>query len=111
MIVESCRLTFQNVKRVSRKCKKQDIIFANGDFWHGWYYLQGEDFSHKKHFNNEYFKSRIQNDARITMQLDKLGYIILRFWEHEINKNREKCIQKIIKIIKEARKQTSTKNS
>jgi DNA mismatch endonuclease (patch repair protein) len=86
-------------------------IFADGDFWHGWNYLQGEDFSHKKAFNNEYFKSRIQNDARITMQLDNLGYIILRFWEHEITKDREKCIKKIIKIIKEARKQTSTKNS
>jgi DNA mismatch endonuclease (patch repair protein) len=39
------------------------------------------------------------------------GYTVLRFWEHEIEKDPEKCLQKIIKIIKEARKQNSTKNS
>jgi len=28
---------------------------------------------------------------------------VLRFWEHEIKENPEKCLQKIIKIIKESR--------
>ena len=78
-------------------------IFADGDYWHGWTYLQGKDFSDNKRLNNEYFKSRIQNDKKISMQLVEQEYKVLRFWEHEINENPEKCFQKIIKIIKESK--------
>ena len=84
--------------------KPNICIFADGDFWHGWLYLQGRDFSGKKHFNNEHFQHKIKKDKKITLQLKELGYNILRFWEHEINENPEKCLQKIIKIIKESRK-------
>ena len=79
-------------------------IFADGDYWHGWTYLQGKDFSDNKRLNNEYFKSRIQNDKKISMQLVEQEYKVLRFWEHEINENPEKCFQKIIKIIKESKR-------
>ena len=85
--------------------KPNICIFADGDFWHGWLYLQGRDFSGKKQFNNKHFQHIIKKDKKITLQLKELGYNILRFWEHEINENPEKCLQKIIKIIKESRRQ------
>ena len=75
--------------------KPNICIFADGDFWHGWLYLQGRDFSGKKHFNNEYFQHKIKKDKKITLQLKELGYNILRFWEYEINENPKKCLQKI----------------
>ena len=75
--------------------KPNICIFADGDYWHGWLYLQGRDFSGKKHFNNEYFQHKIKKDKKITLQLKESGYNILRFWEHEINENPEKCLQKI----------------
>jgi len=79
-------------------------IFADGDYWHGWTYLQGKDFSDNKRLNNEYFKSRIQNDKKISMQLVEQEYKVLRFWEHEINENPEKCLQEIIEAIKESKR-------
>jgi len=75
--------------------KPNICIFADGDYWHGWLYLQGRDFSGKKHFNNEYFQHKIKKDKKITLQLKELGYNILRFWEYEINENPKKCLQKI----------------
>jgi DNA mismatch endonuclease (patch repair protein) len=84
--------------------KTNICIFADGDYWHGWLYLQGRDFSGKKQFNNKHFQHIIKKDKKITLQLKELGYNILRFWEHEINENPEKCLQKIIKIIKESRR-------
>ena len=75
--------------------KPNICIFADGDFWHGWLYLQGRDFSGKKHFNNKHFQHIIKKDKKITLQLKELGYNILRFWEHEINENPKKCLQKI----------------
>ena len=77
-------------------------IFADGDYWHGWFYLQGEDYSKQNKFNNTYFENKIRRDVMVTEQLRKEGYTVLRFWEHEIEKDPAKCLQEIIKIIKES---------
>jgi len=52
-------------------------IFADGDYWH----------------NTKEAKIK---DIRINEQLKKMGYKVLRFWEHEILTNGEKCLEKII---------------
>ena len=44
------------------------------------------------------------NDDMITKGLKKQNYKVLRFWEHDILNNPEKCFQKIIKIIKESKR-------
>ena len=79
-------------------------IFADGDYWHGWLYLQGEDFSKQKKFNNVYFENKIRRDVIVTERLREEGYTVRRFWEHEIKKDPEKCLQEIIKVIKESRR-------
>ena len=86
-------------------------VFADGDFWHGWLYKHGRRFDNSKNLNNEHFEKVIKRDNENTKNLQKLGYKVLRFRDTEINENPEKCLQKIIKIIKEARKQNSTKIS
>ena len=43
-----------------------------------------------------------QKDEKVNQLLASQGYKILRFWESELNNNPEKCLQKIIKIIKES---------
>jgi len=83
--------------------KPNICIFADGDYFHGWKYIQGEDFSRFKIFNNNFFEKRIKNDENNTRILTEDGYNVLRFWEHEIKENPEKCLQEIIKIIKESK--------
>ncbi len=80
--------------------KPNICIFADGDYWHGWYYLNGKNYSTQKSINNEWFKNKIKYDTKITSDLKKLGYSVLRFWEHEINEEPEKCLKKILKAIK-----------
>ena len=77
-------------------------IFADGDYWHGWLYLNGKRYDNAKKLNNEFFEKVIKRDNENTKNLKKQGYKIERFWEHEINKDPEKCLQKIIKIINES---------
>ena len=79
-------------------------VMADGDWPHGYLYMNGLDCSKYKVQNNEFFEKKIQNDKKITQSLTEQGYKVQRFWEHEIKENPEKCLQKIIKIIKEARK-------
>ena len=52
-----------------------------------------------------FFEKIIERDSKNTQLLSEKGYKVLRFWEHEIMKSPEKCFQKIIKIIKESRRQ------
>lgn len=75
-------------------------IFVDGDYWHGWEFLQGRDFSTQKKFNNEYFEKKIKYDLDVTKKLTEQGFKVLRFWEHEINEESEKCLNKILKKIK-----------
>lgn len=56
-------------------------IFADGDYWH----------------NTE--KSKIR-DIFVNQELNKQNYKVLRFWEHEINKEPQKCLEKILETIK-----------
>lgn len=48
-------------------------IFADGDYWHR---LPG----------------RVIRDEYVTQSLREQGYIVLRFWESEINRTLEKCV-------------------
>ena len=44
-------------------------------------------------------------DERITKEIEQQGNAILTFWQSELQADPEKCLQKIIKIIKESRRQ------
>lgn len=55
-------------------------IFADGDYWH----------------NIPVKKNR---DVIVNKYLKKNKYIVLRFWEHDINDNFDKCSRKILKTI------------
>ena len=48
-----------------------------------------------------YLKEKWKDDEKITNELKRLGYTVLRFWGEEINKDIEKCLKKIQKTIKE----------
>jgi very-short-patch-repair endonuclease len=44
-----------------------------------------------------------EKDERINNELRTDGYEIIRIWQSEFKKDPEKCLQKIIKIIKESK--------
>ena len=51
-------------------------IFADGNYWHN-------------------LPNAQEKDKKVTEELQKQGYMVLRFWEHEINNNPDECINKI----------------
>lgn len=56
---------------------KKITIFCDGDYWHG-----------KR-------EGRKESDARINEQLRNEGWLVLRYWEHEINDNVEGVVDEI----------------
>jgi len=55
-------------------------VFADGNYWHSYPY-------------------RTERDIFVNKELKKQGYRVLRFWEHEINNNVVKCVDKIIGVM------------
>lgn len=79
--------------------KKKIIIFCDGDFWHGYRYHE------KKRLPKKYWRHKIETnmkrDRRIRRKLRRDGYSVLRFWEHDIEKRSDVCINRIMRKINE----------
>jgi DNA mismatch endonuclease, patch repair protein len=70
------------------------VIFCDSSFWHGrdWKKLR---LKLKEGYWREHIgKTRIR-DRKVDAELKKQGYIILRFWDRDIEKNMIKCINRI----------------
>jgi len=72
------------------------IIFIDGEFWHGYNWSEKKK---KLKTNREFWISKIerniQRDHENNLKLEKLGYKVFRFWEHEVKKESQKCIHLI----------------
>jgi len=71
-------------------------IFADGDYYHA---------NPKKYNENDYIekcrktaKQIWEYDAKVTSELQKQGYEVIRFWEHDINKNFDIVTAKIQEV-------------
>jgi DNA mismatch endonuclease (patch repair protein) len=70
------------------------VVFCDGSFWHGrdWNALRlrltkGYWFDHIR-------KNRLR-DRKVRTELRKQKYIVLRFWDTEIEKDIQMCVKKI----------------
>jgi len=70
------------------------VIFCDSSFWHGrdWRRL-------KTHLSRPYWYDHIrrnrERDKLVTVALRKKGYTVVRFWDYQIEKEIEKCIERI----------------
>lgn len=74
---------------------KKIAVFIDGDFWHG-YLWKAKGKVPKKKYWYEKIKKNVERDEQINRTLKKEGWIVIRFWEHDILKNAEKCVAKIV---------------
>lgn len=79
---------------VSRKT----CIFIDGCFWHGCEKCYRPPKSNKKYWVPK-IKRNIERDREQDAYLKKNGWKVIRVWEHEINKDLNKTIKKILKKI------------
>jgi len=81
-------------------CKKKKIaVFIDGCFWHKCPKCYRPPKSNKKYWRPKLEKN-VERDKKITSDLETDGWTVIRFWEHEIINDSEKCSQKIKKILK-----------
>ena len=81
--------------------KKYKIaIFIDGEFWHGYNW---EEKKNKIKRNRAYWIPKIernmQRDRQYTLQLQKMGFWVFRFWEHKIKNDFDTCLNAIVECI------------
>lgn len=76
---------------------KKIIIFCDGDFWHGYRYHEKKRPAKK--FWRDKIETNMRRDRRITRKLRRDGWSVLRFWEHDIEKRMDVCINRILKKV------------
>ncbi len=79
---------------------KRIVVFIDGEFWHGYRWKEKK----KKIKNNrEYWiqkiEKNIKRDKENNKKLKELGWSVIRYWEHEIRSDMQKCVEEIIRII------------
>jgi DNA mismatch endonuclease (patch repair protein) len=76
---------------------KRIVIFCDGDFWHGYRYCEKKRLAKK--FWRDKIERNMKRDIAVSRKLRCDGWSVLRCWEHDINKNPEKCMTKIARKI------------
>ncbi len=72
-------------------------IFCDSEFWHG--YRWGKRAKEAFKSNQDYWFSKIERnrarDKMVKRELQRRGWTVLRFWEHEIRSNLESCVYRV----------------
>ena len=87
--------------------KMKIAIFCDGEFWHGrnWEERKNDhksncDFWHSK------IERNIRRDKEVNEQLKAQGWTVFRFWETEITKESDKCLNRILNYMNAKTKAT-----
>lgn len=72
-------------------------IFVDGDFWHAKGHREhpGEQIKSNKEFWQKKLKRNVERDRDVNDELTESGWLVLRFWESDIKKNLQKCVDMI----------------
>ena len=78
--------------------KRKIAIFIDGDFWHGHNWKVKGKVPPKVYWQAK-IKGNMERDKRITLQLRKGGWQVIRLWEHDVKESLQKCINKVKKSL------------
>jgi DNA mismatch endonuclease (patch repair protein) len=76
-------------------------VFIDGEFWHGY---KWEEKKLKIKSNRSFWipkiERNIQRDRANNQRLEEMGFRVFRFWEHQVLKDIDNCVSKIVSYAK-----------
>lgn len=78
--------------------RQKIAIFVDGDFWHarGHEAKPGEQIASRKKYWRQKLARNVERDKEVNDALTQEGWLVLRFWESEIQKNLENCVKSVM---------------
>lgn len=104
----------KNYKRLPGKpdiviTKHKIAIFCDSDYWHGY---DWENRNQRIKSNREYWIPKIERNMARDKQVNELltaqGWKVLRFWEWQIRKHLDDCVETVISTIQCSQKKADT---
>jgi len=102
-LLKALRLRFRQHDRALPGCpdfvfpKARVAVFVNGDFWHGW------RFPVWRHKLPTFWRNKIggnrERDLRNCEKLRRLGWRVLRIWEHQVELDATACVARITQAL------------
>lgn len=73
------------------------VLFVDGDFWHGWRFPVWRDKLTAKW--DRKINANRQRDIRVRRSLRRIGWTVLRIWEHQIKRDLDSCVRRVSGLI------------
>ena len=77
--------------------KEKIAVFIDGDFWHGYRLPAWE------HKLTDFWKRKIRENRRRDQKnfgkLRRMGWHVIRIWQHEIKEDPEHCVERITSLL------------
>ena len=77
--------------------KYKTVVFIDGEYWHG---HNWEERKPKIKTNRGFWipkiERNIQRDQEVNQKLQEIGYTVFRFWEGQVKKDLDHCLQQLI---------------
>lgn len=84
--------------------KYKIAVFCDSDYWHGY---DWKNRNQRIKSNRDYWVPKIERnmerDRKVTEALQNEGWLVFRFWEWQIRKHLDECVEAILQAI-ESRK-------
>lgn len=77
-------------------------VFIDGCFWHSCP-IHGSRPKSNRQFWEEKLTRNADRDRKTTADLEDAGWIVVRFWEHEVDQDAVACALKIAELLAESR--------
>ena len=96
----------KNVKNVPGKpdiafIGKKIAVFCDSEFWHGYDWdHRKDDIKTRREFWIPKIERNMERDREVNQILEEQGWIVLRFWGKQIQKNPVECADIIEKTVK-----------
>ena len=77
--------------------RQKIAIFVDGDFWHarGHQEHPGEQVASNKEYWVRHLSRNVEHDKDVNDALTGLGWLVLRFWSSDIEKDFDRCVAEV----------------
>lgn len=87
--------------------KYKIAVFCDSEYWHGY---DWENRNQKIKSNREYWIPKIERnmarDQEVSAALEQDGWTVIRFWERQIRKELDSCVDEVLSAIEKKRTDT-----
>jgi len=79
--------------------KKKVAVFVDGSFWHGHRLKKGQTNLSRRYWLPK-IKRNMERDKSVNRRLRKMGWKVVRVWEHDIRKRPERTLDAVVRALK-----------